>query len=44
MSANCPKCGRFARSWAEHGYDGSWNQTWVHTECAKCGTAVRSIV
>lgn len=44
MSAQCPKCGRFASAWEESGYDGAWDQTWIHTTCKKCGKAVQTTV
>lgn len=44
MTANCPVCGRFARAYEEHGYDGSFNQIWVTTRCAQCGERTKSTI
>lgn len=44
MSAQCPKCGRFTIAREESGYDGAWGQTWIYTDCKKCGKAVQTTV
>lgn len=43
-SANCFGCGRFCKSSSSEGYDGTWNQIYVTTKCAKCGDITESMV
>lgn len=44
MSAQCPGCGRFARSFRLSCYDGQWNQIYLTTYCAKCGEITETLV
>ena len=42
--ANCPICGRFCKSTETTGYDGTWNQIYVHTYCSQCGEKEETVV